>query len=424
MKRREFLAASAVGAAAQGLPAFSHENTTKLGNAEHVIMLWMGGGQCQVDTWDPKHVTTDGRKDPGSAYPAIDTAIPGVQVCEHLEQTAARMDKCVPVRTVNHGVIDEHAAAAYRMHIGRPVSGTVVYPSLASLVSAMKGPGSDLMPSYVLMGQPSAGRNPGFLGPDHGPLVISSTKKGPRGLSRPSRISSSRASRRDDWLRATEDAYLARTNDDSRVAGDIRITRKGFQLAGPEFMSSFDLANEPDDVRNRFGDEFGQRCLLARRLIERGCRFVEVAYDLNFKNGTGWDTHNEGQQSQHYLIRSVDNALAALLDDLEEKRLLDKTLIVMSTEFGRPSKFDSQGGRGHQGKAFSCLLAGGGLTTGQAIGTTDDLCNKIVDRPVSVPDFFATILAAVGCDPSEELYAGERPVPATDRGLAIHELFS
>jgi len=426
MRRREFLAASGAGvlaAGAHGLPAFGSEASFPRGTAEHVIMLWMGGGQSQVDTWDQKRVTKDGGKDPGSAYPGISTAIPGVEICEHLAAMAPRMDRCVPVRSVHHEVIDEHGAAAYRMHIGRPVSGTVVYPSLASIVSAMKGPGSDLMPTYVLMGQPSAGRNPGFLGAEHGPLVVTSTTTGPRGLVRPARISDARAARRAAMLRDAQNDYLARMADDPRVAGDIAVARTGFKLAGPEFLGSFDLAREPADLRERYGDEFGQRCLLARRLVERGCRFVEVSYDLNFKNGTGWDTHNEGQQGQHLLIQSVDQAMAALLDDLEEKRLLDKTLIVVAGEFGRPSGFDSQGGRGHQGKAFSVVLAGGGLKTGQAIGTTDDLCEEIVEQPVSVPDLFATILAATGCDPAETLYAGNRPVPATDRGTPIPQLF-
>lgn len=426
MRRREFLAASGAGllaAGAHGLPAFGSEASFPRGTAEHVIMLWMGGGQSQVDTWDQKRVTKDGRKDPGSAYPGISTAIPGVEICEHLAAMAPRMDRCVPVRSVHHEVIDEHGAAAYRMHIGRPVSGTVVYPSLASIVSAMKGPGSDLMPTYVLMGQPSAGRNPGFLGAEHGPLVVTSTTAGPRGLVRPTRISDARAARRAAMLRDAQNDYLARMADDPRVAGDIAVARTGFKLAGPEFLGSFDLAREPADLRERYGDEFGQRCLLARRLVERGCRFVEVSYDLNFKNGTGWDTHNEGQQGQHLLIQSVDQAMATLLDDLEEKKLLDKTLIVVSGEFGRPSGFDSQGGRGHQGKAFSVVLAGGGLKTGQAIGTTDDLCEEIVEQPVSVPDLFATILAATGCDPAETLYAGNRPVPATDRGVPIPQLF-
>jgi hypothetical protein len=432
MRRRQFLAASGASLLAAGQvgprPVAANEvgqarATPPRGTAEHVIMLWMGGGQSQVDTWDQKRVTKDGLKDPGSAYRGISTAIADVEICEHLAAMAPRLDRCVPIRSVHHDVIDEHGAAAYRMHVGRPVSGTVIYPSLASIVSAMKGPGSELMPSYVLMGQPSAGRNPGFLGAEHGPLVIASTTTGPRGLVRPERISADRSARRLALLRDTEDAYLARTGGDPRVAGDIEVARAGFRLAGPEFLSSFDLNREPGDLRERYGDEFGQRCLLARRLVERGCRFVEVSYDLNFKNGTGWDTHNEGQKGQHLLIQSLDRAMAALLDDLEEKRLLDTTLIVVSGEFGRPSSFDSQGGRGHQGKAFSVVLAGGGLRTGQAIGTTDELCNEIVEQPVTVPDLCATILAAAGCDPGETLYAGDRPVPVTDRGVPIPQLF-
>jgi hypothetical protein len=430
MRRRDFLAASgaavlaARGPDARSLLAAEAGHALPRGTAEHVIMLWMGGGQSQVDTWDQKRVTKDGRKDPGSAYQGIPTAIAGVEICEHLAALAPRMDRCVPIRSVHHEVIDEHGAAAYRMHVGRPVSGTVIYPCLASIVSAMKGPGSELMPSYVLMGQPSAGRNPGFLGAEHGPLVVTSTTAGPRGLMRPERISEDRAARRMELLRQAQEAYLSRVDNDPRVAGDIEVARAGFRLAGPEFLSSFDLDREPGDLRERYGDEFGQRCLLARRLVERGCRFVEVSYDLNFKNGTGWDTHNEGQQGQHFLIQSLDQAMAALLDDLEAKRLLEKTLIVVSGEFGRPSSFDSQGGRGHQGKAFSVVLAGGGLKTGQAIGTTDELCNEIVEQPVSVPDLFATILAAAGCDPAETLYAGNRPVPATDRGIPILQLFA
>ena len=418
-----------LAAAGRGVPLPASEQASRgddqlpKGSAEQVIMLWMGGGQSQVDTWDQKRVSKDGLKDPGSAYPGIPTAIAGVDICEHLAAMAPRLDRCVPIRSVHHDVIDEHGAAAYRMHVGRPVSGTVIYPSLASIVSAMKGPGSELMPSSVLMGQPSAGRNPGFLGAEHGPLVVSSTTAGPRGLVRPERISEQRAARRAGLLREAEDSFLQRTGEDQRVAGDIAVARAAARLAGPEFLSSFDLEREPADLRERYGDEFGQRCLLARRLVERGCRFVEVSYDLNFKNGTGWDTHNEGQRGQHLLIQSLDRAMASLLDDLEEKRLLDTTLVVVSGEFGRPSGFDSQGGRGHQGKAFSVVLAGGGLRTGQAVGTTDELCKEILEQPVSVPDLFATILAAAGCDPAETLYDGNRPVPATDRGRPIPQLF-
>jgi hypothetical protein len=386
-------------------------------------MIWLGGGAAQMDTWDPKHQTTDFKKDAGSAYPAIDTAIPGVQVCEHLARTAPLMDRCVPVRTVNHDVIDEHAAAAYRMHTGRPTSGTIVYPSIGSLISATTAPLSDLIPGYVLMGNPSPAREPGFLGAKHGYIYLTETSSGPKGLVRPERISDAREQRRLELLRRLRDSYLAEHSD--RLVEDyVAATEAGFRLAGPEFMSVFDLDQEPADLRNTYGDEFGQRCLLGRRLIERGARFVEVSFNLNFKNGTGWDTHNEGQKGQHLLIQSLDQAFSTLLTDLESKRLLDKTLLIISSEFGRPANFDAGGGRGHHGKCFSVLLAGGGLQTGQAVGTTDDLAMEVADRPVSVPDLFATILATLGVDPRTELYAGNRPVPVTDRGQAFADLFA
>ncbi len=133
---------------------------------------------------------------------------------------------------------------------------------------------------------------------------------------------------------------------------------------------------------------------------------------------------NEGQLQQHVLIDQLDQAIAALLRDLESRKRLDRTLVVVATEFGRPPEFDGGGGRGHQGTAFSGLLAGGGLKLGQAIGTTDELGKKIESRPVSIPDFHATIHHALGINPSEELYDGDRPVPITDRGQPIAELFA
>jgi len=395
-----------------------------MGKAEHCIMLWLGGGAAQVDTFDPKRKSKDGLKDPGGAYEMIDTAIDGVQVCEHLSRTAAIMDRVVPVRSVNHDVIDEHAAAAYRMHTGRTTSGTIVYPSIGSLVSALKAPVNELVPSYVVMGNPTPARDPGFLGAQHGYIYLTETHSGPKGLVRPERVSDSRQQRRLKLLETVRERYVAEHGDDKQIQDYVAATEKGFRLAGPEFMSVFDLDSEPDSLRESYGDEFGQRCLLARRLVERGSRFVEVSFNLNFKNGTGWDTHNEGQQNQHLLIQSLDQAFSSLVLDLEEKKLLDKTLVVISSEFGRPAKFDGQGGRGHQGKCFTSVLAGGGLNTGQAIGTTDELSAEIIDRPVSVPDLFATMLTTLGCETHQELYDGNRPIPVTDGGMPITELFA
>ena len=199
--------------------------------------------------------------------------------------------------------------------------------------------------------------------------------------------------------------------------------RQAFAMAGPDFMDIFALDQEPDTLRAGYGGEFGQRLLLSRRLVEGGVRFIEVSHNLGFVNGTGWDTHNEGQLKQHLLIEELDKGLSSLVQDLESKKLLDTTLIVVATEFGRPAEFDGGGGRGHHSKCFSMALAGGGLTTGQAIGTSDDLGMAIVDEPISIPDLHATIHAALGTNPAEELYDGARPVPLTDGGTPIARLF-
>ena len=189
-------------------------------------------------------------------------------------------------------------------------------------------------------------------------------------------------------------------------------------------MRAFNIASEPGSVRSAFGDEFGQRCLLARRLVQLGVRFVEVGFNLNFVNGAGWDTHNSAQLEQHQLIRRLDHGVAALVQDLERQQLLEKTLIVIATEFGRPAQFDGGGGRGHYGKCFTCVLAGGGLRTGQAVGETDELAMNIVSESVSVPDLFATIFATLGINPAKNLLDEGRPVPLTDGGQPIAKLFS
>ena len=161
--------------------------------------------------------------------------------------------------------------------------------------------------------------------------------------------------------------------------------QEAFRLAGPSFMRHFDLKQESPAVRASYGGEFGQRCLLARRLVQGGVRFVEVSHNLNFINGSGWDVHNEGIDNQHVLIRELDHALAGLIEDLKRTGMLDKTLVVIGTEFGRPPEFDGKGGRGHQGTAFSMILAGGGLKHCGAYGQTDDLSKKVVENPVSIP---------------------------------------
>ena len=422
--RRTFLGAC-VGAAATAtaLAMADEAKSTPKGKAEHCIFLWLGGGAGQIDTWDPKRLGDPKAKKPGSYYPAVDTAIPGVQVCQHLSRCAKVYDRFIPVRTVHHDVIDEHAAAVMRLHTGRPTSGTIVYPSIGSIVAQQRGAAAAGVPAYVLIGYPNITRGPGFLGSKHSYIYLTDTESGPAGLSRPPEITADRQARREALLAKVRESYLARQSD-TLVEQYDQTVAEALRLAGPGFSRVFQLDKEPGSLRDAYGGEFGQRCLLARRLIEAGTRFVEVSHNLNFLNGTGWDVHNDGILQQHKLIEELDKALATLVLDLEAKKLLEKTLIVVASEFGRPAAFDGGGGRGHHGKSFTVTLAGGGLKTGQAIGETDELAMNIVSRPVSVPDLHATIHSALGINPNEHLYAGERPVPITDGGVPIAEVFA
>jgi hypothetical protein len=297
----------------------------------------------------------------------------------------------------------------------------VTYPSLGSLVAHELGAATDGVPPYVLIGYPNVTRGPGFLGAKHGYLYLVDTNQGPAGLSRPVGITSARQFRREAFLQTLQENSVV--TDDARLLDYDAAIRQSLKLSGPEFNRVFQLGEEPAELRESYGGEFGQRCLLSRRLVERGVRFVEVSHNLNFLNGAGWDVHNEGILQQHKLIQELDTAVATLITDLESKRLLDKTLIVISTEFGRPPEFDSGGGRGHQGAAFTSVLAGGGLSHRGAWGETDELSKRIVSQPVGVPDLFATVFAAMGIDHGKNLYYGDRPIPITDRGRPIAELF-
>lgn len=408
--RRDFLASSALG-----LPSLALASRPPLaGRAEHCLFLWMGGGMAHIDTFDPKRRGDPKTRKPGSDYDSIPTAVSGVRVCEHLKQTANLMDRMTAIRTVTHGTIDEHATATFFVHTGRMVSETIRYPSIGSLVVHQKPAAADV-PGYVVIGTPNVSRDPGFLGPKCGYLSVTETTTGPSGFARADDVTDERQQRRD--------ALLGSLKADPSVTPQVEAAAAFRKLAGPQFLKLFDLNEEKAELRQSYGGEFGQRCLLARRLVGAGVRFVEVSFHLQFVNGAGWDTHLEVQQKQHLLVKELDAALSTLLRDLEARKLLDKTLVVIATEFGRPPEFDARGGRGHQSKGYTMVLAGGGLKHRGALGETDELAKTIVNRPVTVPDFHATTCAALGIDPHKELFDGSRPVPITDGGKPVAELF-
>ncbi len=421
MNRRSFLASAAAMGASPLLAANTTAVNTPKGKAEHCIFIWLGGGMGQIDTFDPKDLGENLSKPskPGSLYNSIETSVPGVRLSEHLGKTAKLMEHVTVMRTVNHHVIDEHAFATNLVHTGRMISGNVTYPSIGSIIANQRGAANKNVPAYILIGYPNVSRGPGFLGAQSGYVYLTDTETGPAGFTRPDFVDNDRANLRQELLKP----LMARALKSSAAADYQMAQAEALRLAGPEFMKNFNLKEEPASLRNEYGGEFGQRCLLSRRLVQAGVRFIEVSHNLNFMNGTGWDIHNEGFKNQHLLIQELDTALAALIRDLKDKKFLDKTLIVVATEFGRPPEFDGRGGRGHQGTAFSMVLAGGGLKHCGAYGTTDELAKKPVENPVPLVDFHATIHAALGIDPAHELMDGTRPVPITDGGKPVTALF-
>ena len=416
MNRRLFLTTSSL--APLGLPATKISQPK--GKAEHCIMIWLGGGMSQIDTFDPKKKGSS--KKPfitGSDYHSIETAVKGVRLCEHLPQLARRMEQVTAIRSCHHQLIDEHAIASNFVHTGRPTSGSTTYPSIGSIVAHQRGAADPSVPAYMLIGFPNVSRGPGFLGASYGNIYLTDLKTGPTGFTRPRHLSGDRIATRKKLLKVLQ----KKRPEDSPLANYQKAQDEALRLAGPGFMKNFNLESEPSDLRNKYQSEFGQRCLLARRLIQDGVRFIELSHNPGFLNGTGWDTHGKGQLKQYELIRDLDNGVATLMDDLAGKGLLDKTIIVIATEFGRPPEFDGNGGRGHQGSAFSLILAGGGLQHKGALGSTDDFSKKITEMPVTIPDFHATIHATLGIDPSHELFDGSRPVPISDGGTPIASLF-
>ena len=237
MNRRHFLTTAAGALLA---PAFTHAAAPLLkGKADHVISIWLGGGMGQIDTFDPKRRGDPAKKIAGSYYDSIDTAVPGVRVCEHLKNLAPLMDRVTAVRCVHHEVIDEHAAATNRMHTGRIVSGTVVYPSLGSTVAHERGAAAEGAPPYVLIGYPNITRGPGFLGSRDSYLYLTDTSQGPAGLSRPDGIAADRQTRRETFLAALRKNEPA--TDDARLRDYDAAIDQSLKLSGPEFTRSFQL---------------------------------------------------------------------------------------------------------------------------------------------------------------------------------------
>jgi hypothetical protein len=411
MDRRNFLKVS--GGALAALAASGWLRPRRAGAAPRpaaraCIVLWMNGGPSHLDTWDPK----PGQKS-GGPFKAIPTRAAGVSICEHLPRLAERADALAILRgmTSKEG---NHQRAHFLLHTGYAPNPTVQHPSLGAWISEEVGDPKNELPPFVSVQGPSAGA--GFLGVQHGPFVVARAGLPPEDTAYARDVDFVRFLRRKGALTWMEERFADETGDAKARSRRAVYDRAVRMMYAPK-LRAFDLAEEPDAVRAAYGDsDFGRGCLLARRLIESGVRYVEVTLD-------GWDTHQDNFGRTAKLMAALDPAMAALISDLDARKLLGETLVVWMGEFGRTPAINPRDGRDHFPGAWSAVVAGGGIRGGQVLGATSDDGTKVVAGATQVPDLMATIVAQLGIDPDKEMETPlGRPVSITQNGRVLKQL--
>jgi hypothetical protein len=377
--------------------------------ARSVVWLWLNGGPSHIDTFDPKPGTPQ-----GGPFKAIKTRAKGMEISEHLPHLAELGDRFSLVRSMTSRE-GNHDRARYLVHSGYAPTPTVQHPALGAWVSKELSRGGLELPRFVSIGGPSLGG--GFLGVEHAPFVLRPGKT-PDNIELPPMVDRDRFERRRQFLASLESSFADETGD-SKVKARRAVYDGAVKMMQSTQLAAFDLEREPEKVRAAYGDhDFGRGCLTARRLVEVGVPFVEVTLD-------GWDTHKDNFERTKKLMSMLDSASATLFRELEERRLLASTLVVVAGEFGRTPNINANDGRDHHPKAWSLLLGGGGVRSGIVYGKTTLDGDTVADQPVTVPDLFATLATLLGMDPEETvLTPAGRPISLTDHGRPVRELIA
>ncbi len=416
--RRDLLKASAAGLLTTVAVPWFHSLSRAAARApakkhKACILLWMDGGPSQAHTFDPK---------PGGEYTAVQTAVPGVRVTDCLPKMADAMKDVALLRgmTTTEG---DHYRAKYLLHTGYSRVGGFEHPALGCIASAEIGSDTSEMPNFVTIDagfdKGNGGRLyrsvPTYLGVKHAPLAVSDPNKGVENLT----AADSDFDEQLELLRRAERRFATELPAAPVQAKQTALER-AVTLMRSERAKAFDLDKEPLKTRDAYGShKFGRACLMARRLVEAGTTFVEIFH-------RGWDDHEGAGKRIKTRCEWMDPAMATLITDLKDRGLLDSTLVVWMGEFGRsPVKGD-----GHYARAWTTLLAGGGVKGGRVVGKTDEKDKNpggtVVERPITAPDFFATICKTLGVDGSKEVTApGDRPMRLVDKsGKPVDELFA
>jgi uncharacterized protein (DUF1501 family) len=410
VSRRTFFGAAAAGAAAfadmTGLDVFS--SSALAGELKkqqkRVILLWLAGGASQLETWDPKPGAVT-----GGPFRAIQTAVPGVHISELMPKMAARMKHTVAIRSLNTKNGD-HGSAAIMMMRGRKNEASVKYPDLGAVVAKEMGRADSKVPDYVTFYTQTEGRSmapgdSGFLGSRYAPMELT-TNNMPENIKKLDGITEL-----DHQQRADLRELLSRQFSQGRMSSTLGSHNEAYQRVRGLMASDklFDVSQETDKMRDTYGrTQFGEQTLIARRLVEAGVPFVRVGR-------AWWDSHGQNFETHQEMVPELDHVMAALVDDLKERGLLEHTLIVTLSEFGRTPSINSSLGRDHFGSAWSTSLTGCGIKPG-VYGKTDATGNKVAEGETDAAKLFATIYSALGINPHKNYYLGSRPVPLVEPG--------
>ena len=410
LTRRSFLGSTA--ALAGGMTGiFGLSNTAVADeikkNGKRVIMLWLAGGASQLETWDPK----PGRPTSGPFMP-IQTSVPGVRISELMPKMAVRLHKQTAIiRSLNTRDGGHGGGADLMMH-GRRHEPSLKYPDLGAMLVHELGQADSQVPDYVAFysqteGRSNGGLGPGFLGARYAPIMLHEKMELPF-VNRLESITRLDHRERADLRKLLSDRFIRGRQSNTVNSHGTAYDRVSGLMASDKL---FDVSQEPQKVRDRYGPtSFGQQVLIARRLVEAGVPFVRVAR-------AWWDSHGQNVETHSELVPEFDHVLSSLLDDLEERGLLENTLVITTAEFGRTPRINGSLGRDHFATAWSSTLSGCGIVPGAVYGETDQDGNKVKDGEVGAGEFFATIFEALGIKHDHELYIGSRPIPLVNPGI-------
>jgi hypothetical protein len=430
--RRTFLktslgAATAIGAPGLGLRAAFAQDGTKpgepkkrirsskaqgFGKAKHVIVLYMRGGASHLDTFDPKPGQAT-----GGPFKAIETSAPGMKISEHLPRLAKNGHRFSIVRSMNSRE-GSHERAMYQNTTGYIPAGPVRHPDFGAIVASECGKRDFDLPSFVSVGGGTVNGG-GFLGVEFAPFVVNNPGALPENLSYPKGVDGKRFKRRWDLLRGIEKTF-GKGRSPALINGHKNMIEKASKFMHSPRLKAFDVMQEKDVDRKRYGDNrFGKGVLVARRLVEVGVPFVQV-------NLGGWDTHRNNFESVQRLSGMVDPAFSSLLEDLDDRKLLDETLILWIGDFGRTPKINANNGRDHYPRAWSFAMAGGGIKGGRVHGATNADGTQVAKDEVKPVDLFATMSHCLGLERGKENFSSAgRPISLVDvKGKLLTDLVS